>query len=155
VDFLKEIFGDDRLLDPSQKAMVDYLAKKYAQYEGGEYLAKRLMPSEGDKLDLENKRLDVRMKQHALGFDSSKEFDESRNSHAPLYAMALGGALQVIPEPQFLRPKKGRASLSGNPILESLTHVHGSSAGAIAGAKDAGSSRSFLKSVLGVVRRGR
>lgn len=120
----------DSGLEPEQDKMVTGLLKRYGQYQlgekAGEKLLGKIMPeSEDDRLDHENRRLDIRLKQRALGLDNSDDYEDSVNDDTTLYAMTGRHTLQAIPEPGFLSPSKGKMGQISKfePFLKEATHV--------------------------------
>ncbi len=88
-------------LDPTEALLMKGLSR-YGQFEGMEKLAGSVMPDEDRDLGREEKRLDIAMKKRALGIQTSEDYDEARNSHAPLYAITAQRLLQRIPEDGFM-----------------------------------------------------
>ncbi len=116
MDFLTDLMPDAGL-DPATDRLVRGLLKRYGQFKmietGGESLIDRVTGKHA--YDEENNRLDLALKRRALGLQDSEDFDEARNSDAPLYAAGFNGIMQKIPEPGFLSPKnaaRGKSLLS-------------------------------------------
>lgn len=112
IDFLTESG-----LDPDTDRLVTGMLRRYGQMQLAESAGNSLLDRLSGKAsyDQENRRLDLALKRRALGLQDSEDFDDARNSDAPLLAAGLGGALQKIPEPGFLSPKgmgRGKTLLS-------------------------------------------
>lgn len=123
-------------LDPETDRLVKGVLGRYGQFTMEQKAGGKLLDyfTGSGELDEENKKLDIAMKRRALGMQDSDDFDESRNSQTPLYAMTGRHLLQAIPEPGYLSPKIEDA---GKSVLEPFFKIarrvpNGSRPGAIA-----------------------
>ncbi len=94
-------FSDTEGLDPALEALMDHASKLVTRHQ----VAERGMDWLSGDVEEEGKRLDNAMKRRALGYpDSSDEYEDSTNYGTPLTLAGLGGAMQRIPEPGFMKP---------------------------------------------------
>lgn len=117
-------FEDVPGVDPGVSALLNQGLRLYQREKIGEKALGAVLGDEDRDLDRESRRLDNALKRRQLGMPmNDSELEDSSDNRTPFFLRALGGAVERIPEPGFLRPKMDLGTFPLRPLAKGIGNV--------------------------------